>query len=149
MAPVRRDHVLTQTLELPLPLEAVFPFFATALNLQAITPPELHFKIVTPLPIEMRQGALIEYRLSLFGVPFRWLTEITVWEPPRRERGGGALIRCLRRVSGHQPTTDRRRPEESMRPTSYATHTNRQTGEQWVSTGERLPAPQSTEPRED
>lgn len=62
-------------------LEESFAFFADAGNLESITPPELRFSIKTPLPIEMRQGAHIEYRLSLFGVPFGWLTEISVWEP--------------------------------------------------------------------
>lgn len=63
------------------PVEAAFDFFADATNLEAITPPELRFRITSPLPIEMRVGALIEYQLTLYGVPFRWLTEIAVWEP--------------------------------------------------------------------
>ena len=62
-------------------LEDTFGFFSDACNLEAITPPELRYRIKTPLPIEMRQGSLIEYELSLYGVPFSWLTEITVWEP--------------------------------------------------------------------
>ncbi|MCR9094172.1 MAG: SRPBCC family protein [bacterium] len=66
---------------LPRPLDDVFPFFADAGNLEAITPPELRFTIETPRPIEMRVGALIEYRLTLYGVRFSWLTEISVWEP--------------------------------------------------------------------
>ena len=69
---------------LPRSLDDVFPFFADAGNLEAITPPELRFSIETPLPIEMRPGALIEYRLTLYGVRFRWLTEISVWEPGHR-----------------------------------------------------------------
>ena len=59
----------------------VFPFFADAGNLEAITPPWLGFAIVTPRPIEMRPGALIEYRLRLHRLPVRWLTTIADWEP--------------------------------------------------------------------
>ncbi len=82
--PSPRDHILHTTLELPLPVESVFPFFAAADNLERITPPELRFRILSPLPVAMRQGALLEYRLSLFDVPFRWRTEISVWDPPGR-----------------------------------------------------------------
>ncbi len=79
-----KDHILHRTQELPLPLEAVFPFFAAAENLERITPPELRFKILTPLPVEMRLATLLEYRLNLFGVPFRWRTGIAAWDPPNR-----------------------------------------------------------------
>jgi len=58
----------------------VFPFFADAGNLEAITPPWLGFRVVTPRPIAMREGALIEYRLRLHGLPISWLTRIEEWE---------------------------------------------------------------------
>ena len=66
------------------PIEDVFPFFADAHNLQALTPDWLHFEIVTPPPIVMRPGTLIEYRISLHGLPMSWLTEITDFAPPVR-----------------------------------------------------------------
>jgi ligand-binding SRPBCC domain-containing protein len=69
---------------LPRPRVEVFPFFADAANLQAITPPWLDFKVVTPGPLSMRSGALIDYRLKLRGIPIGWRTEISVWEPPFR-----------------------------------------------------------------
>jgi ligand-binding SRPBCC domain-containing protein len=63
------------------PVSEVFAFFSDALNLQTLTPPFLHFKVLTPAPIEMRAGTLIDYKLWLRVVPIRWRTEITVWEP--------------------------------------------------------------------
>lgn len=77
------EHRLTASVDLPLPPDEVFAFFADARNLQLITPPELHFRILAA-PVAVRQDTLIEYRLRLFGVPFRWLTRISAWEPPRR-----------------------------------------------------------------
>lgn len=75
-------HRFSLVTTLGLPRERVFPFFAAATNLEEITPPALKFRVVSPLPIEMREGTLITYRLSLHGVPFRWLTKISVWNPP-------------------------------------------------------------------
>jgi ligand-binding SRPBCC domain-containing protein len=77
-------HVLHREQRLPGTPEEVFPFFADAANLEAITPPWLGFHVVAPRPIAMRAGALIEYRLRLHGLPIAWLTRIEEWMPCER-----------------------------------------------------------------
>ena len=77
-----RDRVFTISQWLPLPLEEAFSFFGEAQNLEQITPPFLSFRIITPTPIEMQVGALIDYQLRVRGIPIKWRTEITDWDPP-------------------------------------------------------------------
>jgi ligand-binding SRPBCC domain-containing protein len=79
-----KEQLFSSMVWLPrLPAE-ISPFFADAKNLGAITPPWLHFEILTPSEIKMGIGALIDYRISLHGLPVRWRTKITAWEPPFR-----------------------------------------------------------------
>jgi ligand-binding SRPBCC domain-containing protein len=77
-------RMLERSQVLPGTPEEVFGFFADARNLEAITPPFLRFAVVTPEPIEMRAGTLIQYRLRLHSLPINWLTSIQAWEPPHR-----------------------------------------------------------------
>mgnify|MGYP003347335723 FL=1 len=62
--------------------EEVFEFFSAARNLEQITPPLLKFEVLTPEPIPMGEGTLIDYRLRVHGLPLRWRTKITRWNPP-------------------------------------------------------------------
>jgi len=79
-----RIFTFESELWLPRPVTEVFPFFADARNLQAITPDWLNFEVLTPGPIEIKAGALIDYKLRVRGLPLRWRTHIKAWEPPHR-----------------------------------------------------------------
>lgn len=76
-------YVLERRQFIPRPSPEVFAFFADASNLESLTPTFLHFRILTALPIAMRAGTLIEYRLKLYGLPVYWRTRIETWEPTR------------------------------------------------------------------
>ena len=60
--------------------EEVWPFFSNARNLERLTPGFLKFQVLTPDPIEMKEGTLIDYRLRIRGIPIRWQSRITVWD---------------------------------------------------------------------
>jgi ligand-binding SRPBCC domain-containing protein len=69
---------------LPRPVQEVFGFFADASNLQELTPKWLYFTILTPPPLNIQKGTIIDYRLRIHWIPVYWRTEITAWEPPNR-----------------------------------------------------------------
>ncbi|MFO1476406.1 MAG: SRPBCC family protein [Verrucomicrobiota bacterium] len=114
-----KEFTLETEIWLRAPREQVFRFFADAANLQALTPDWLDFEILTPQPIDLRPGALIDYRIRVHRIPIRWRTEIVTWEPPVRfvdiqlkgpyrlwhhthefhEHNGGTLCRDLVRYS--------------------------------------------------
>jgi ligand-binding SRPBCC domain-containing protein len=79
-----KEFTLETELWLDRPLEDVFGFFAEACNLEALTPPWVGFEVLTPAPITMARGTLIDYRIRVHGFPLRWRTEIAEWEPPHR-----------------------------------------------------------------
>jgi ligand-binding SRPBCC domain-containing protein len=76
------DYVLEREATVSCPLAQVFDFFSKPENLETLTPPWLHLRILTPRPIKIRQGATIAYQLRVRGISVRWLTEIDVWRPP-------------------------------------------------------------------
>ena len=76
------DHQLERAQIVPRGLDETFAFFSDPRNLEAITPPWLHFRILDA-PERLERGSLLRYRLRLYGVPVGWLTEIEAWRPPR------------------------------------------------------------------
>ena len=72
----------TQQQWLPRSIDEVFGFFSDAHNLERLTPSWLKFKVLTPDPIELKTGTLIDYQLRIRGIPLQWQSEITAWKPP-------------------------------------------------------------------
>ena len=81
--PPRGLGVLRREVVVARPLNETFAFFSDARNLDRLTPPWVGFKILTAGPIDMHAGTLIDYQIRIHGVPIRWRTEITAWDPPR------------------------------------------------------------------
>ena len=71
-------------LRIERPLEEVFPFFSDPRNLEALTPPWLHFHVVRATTPAVTLGTEIDYRMQVRGIPLRWRSRITVWQPPLR-----------------------------------------------------------------
>lgn len=99
---------------LPQTRVQVFEFFSDAFQLEQITPPWLNFKILTPAPIDLKEGCLIDYQIRLHGIPIRWRTEISSWDPPysftdRQLRGPYRLwehLHTFEEIDGGTVTTD-------------------------------------------
>lgn len=79
-----KTFLLKSSLWLPKSRDEVFPFFADPENLQKITPPWLRFKVRKSSTPEIQKGTLIDYRLRIRGIPLRWRSEISAWDPPFR-----------------------------------------------------------------
>ncbi len=77
-------HTLQKEQIISQPLSTVFSFFDQPENLSLLTPKSMRFIILTPSPIQMKTGAEIDYRIWLMGIPLKWKTLITLYEPPFR-----------------------------------------------------------------
>lgn len=77
-----KTHTLTRHTTIEKPIDEVFDFFTKAENLNKIIPPDLHFEMITKLPISIKKGTVIDYKIKIAGIPFKWKTEITEWNPP-------------------------------------------------------------------
>ncbi len=77
-----RIHLLQREQIVPQPIDKVFPFFTKPENLALITPNSLAFHVLTPSPVTIEQGRVIDYTIKLLGVPVRWRSMITTYDPP-------------------------------------------------------------------
>ncbi|MCF8253086.1 MAG: SRPBCC family protein [Bacteroidia bacterium] len=77
-----KSVTLSHNTRINKPIAEVFEFFSKAENLNLLTPPIINFKILSPLPIKMFPGQIINYQIALMGIPFKWKTKISVWNPP-------------------------------------------------------------------
>lgn len=68
---------------IPRPPAEVFAFFERPENLTRLTPPSLRFKLLTPSPVPMKPGSIIDYSIRPFGWPLRWTSVISEYDPPR------------------------------------------------------------------
>ena len=62
----------------------VFEFFSKPENLEEITPSRLRFTIITPSPIIMEKGSVIDCYIKILGISVHWQTLITSFVPPYR-----------------------------------------------------------------
>lgn len=75
---------LHQIQQLPIPLAEAWDFFSDPANLPLITPPDLGFRITSPLPPRIYAGMIVSYTVTPFaGLPLTWVTEITQADKPQ------------------------------------------------------------------
>lgn len=79
-----KTYRLKTEIWLPRPREEVFGFFADPANLERLTPGWLRFEIITKLPGVIKKGFQLNYRLRIHGVPIKWQSVISDWQPPYR-----------------------------------------------------------------
>ena len=75
-------YTISKTHIVKVPLDLVFNFFSKPENLAKITPKKLAFRILTPTPIEMGKGTVIDYTIKLMGLRIHWKSLISKYNPP-------------------------------------------------------------------
>jgi ligand-binding SRPBCC domain-containing protein len=72
-------HSIKTVQKIPISLEKAWDFFSDPANLQAITPADMGFKVISKHHGDkMYAGQIIEYTVKpIAGIPIYWMTEIT------------------------------------------------------------------------
>ena len=77
-------HLLEREQLVPVAPEVAFGLYGDAANLEPLTPPWLHFRVLATDRTHMGEGTVIDYRLRVRGVPIRWTARIVEWKPATR-----------------------------------------------------------------
>ena len=100
-----QSYVLRCEMKVARPIAETFVVFENPHNLARITPPWLNFKVQHG-PLEMHQGLEIDYTIHWLGLPIRWRTIVTSYDPPKRfidlqARGPYRLWHHVHRFAAH------------------------------------------------
>lgn len=79
-----KTYILQRQQSIKRPLHEVFDFFSKPENLARLTPRSMGFQMLTPGPIEMKDGAVIDYTITFYGQDLRWTTLITLFDRPHK-----------------------------------------------------------------
>ena len=78
-----KPFILERTQTLPVSIDQAWDFFSNPSNLMRITPPDMEFRITSPLQSDTYAGQIITYTVRpLLGVTVNWTAEITHVEKP-------------------------------------------------------------------
>ncbi len=77
-----KTYILKRRQVIAKPIRDVFHFFGKPENLEEITPGSVGFNILTPRPIIMKAGTVLDYTIRILGLPIRWTTLISSYDPP-------------------------------------------------------------------
>jgi len=82
----RNGYRLKQRQTIDKNLETTFEFFSNPENLERLTPDRLQFNVLNCEPLPVTEGTTIQYKLKIWGIPARWTSVITKWDPPHEFR---------------------------------------------------------------
>ena len=77
-----KEFFLERSVVVNKSLDEVYAFFSNPANLQELTPPWVDFNIVGSSTLDVEAGTTIDYKLRVRGLPIKWRSLISEWDPP-------------------------------------------------------------------
>ena len=75
-------HHFYTSIIVPANQEKVFNFFKKPENLGKMVPPFMKFQLLTPGNLNMKDAAIYDYLVRVYGISKRWTTFISSYNPP-------------------------------------------------------------------